>query len=170
MSEDEVIAQAFIDVRDGILSLDWQKICDAYEAISGEKIAIPKKPKTKLEKIREMMKDKAPEEPTEDDTDDEVEEKPAKKRGKKKEPANENAIEVVVKKEKGGTRFARDGFQVISTAPDPSEIAKNKKLAAKKDKSNRRVMVPLEEKFDPEDPDKDVRYNAKQPGIPAPWR
>jgi hypothetical protein len=56
MNEDQIIAQAFLSIRQGIITGDWNLVCQAYEAISGEKLEPPRqKPKSRLEAIREQM-------------------------------------------------------------------------------------------------------------------
>jgi hypothetical protein len=56
MNEDQIIAQAFLSIRQGIITGDWNFVCQAYEAISGEKLEPPRqKPKSRLEAIREQM-------------------------------------------------------------------------------------------------------------------
>lgn len=61
--EDKIIANAIMQIKEGILSLNWQLIADSYAAISGEKINVPtiiKKETSRLDAIRNMMKATSP--------------------------------------------------------------------------------------------------------------
>lgn len=52
--EDDIIANGLRLVRKGILSADWDLICQGYNSISGENLSVQKK-KTRLESIREKL-------------------------------------------------------------------------------------------------------------------
>jgi hypothetical protein len=59
-TEEDIIAEAFVLIKEGILTLNWEAILDGYEMISGERLELPEKPKSKLEKIREKLNKKEP--------------------------------------------------------------------------------------------------------------
>ncbi len=58
MSEDDIIAEGFSLVREGLISGDWSKVSEGYNLVSGEDLKPPEKQKTKLEKIREGIQSK----------------------------------------------------------------------------------------------------------------
>lgn len=129
IDEDAIIGSAFSILRKGIIDLDWEAVCLAYEMVSGEKLE-PKLPsKSRLEKIRENIKS-----PTND-------KKPPTKRRKKGVVAGEHAdkdlkpLPLVEEKFQGGRKFAKDGFIVIATELDDEEKKQNKKR-------NKKVKMP----------------------------
>jgi hypothetical protein len=165
MNEDEIIAQAFIDIKEGILEVNWQKVCGAYEKISGEKIEPPTKPKTRLEAIREKMQDKTP--------------KP-KKEPKKKEPKTVtdqdtgeeidiDESDVIIKKFQGGQRFAKEGFEVIEAEVDPTEQAKNLKLAQKKKSLPKHLRSAKPKDNSDDDADTESYRFYEKPKQKPPW-
>ncbi len=159
-NDDEIIAQAFIDLREGILSSDWQKVLSAYEAVTGEKLELPEeKPKSRLESIREQIAKKNPKQ---------------SKKSKKSETSTvikdgAEEIETTLTKSKGGKNFAQNGFNVLSTAPNEQEIEYNKKWARTKIKIPRDHQLESDRKrFNPEDPNREIGY-SDTPKIRAPW-
>ncbi len=79
-----------------------------------------------------------------------------------------NDIDAVVKNVKGGTRFARDGLQIIEAVPDPEEVAKNKKTARKNTVQRQKINFD-QYKTSKDDASKDVGYYDK-PNAPPSWR
>jgi hypothetical protein len=102
-SEDDIIAESFILIKEGILNGDWIKVCEAYENISGEKIEPPVKTETRLEKIRKVL--------SKSNKSEKVNSKKPVKNNKK----NKNEVKV----------------NIISTEEDEDEKQFNMKLAAK---------------------------------------
>jgi hypothetical protein len=164
-NEDEVIARGFLLVKEGILNTDWDKVCEAYKLISGEDIKPPVPEKSKLERIRDMMN--AP--PAEK----------AKPRGRKKkdskEPApqvlsaeDEEPQEVVLKKFKGGKRFAEHGFEVIEAGIDPAEQAKNLLLSQKKNPIPHQRSQKPKDNSDADVETTEARFHSK-PKFKPPW-
>lgn len=188
MNEDQIIAQGFKLLREGIVAGDWQRVCDSYELVSGEKLDPPnQKPKSRLESIREMILSDVPaatEEPQQKIVDatklsmNELKEAllkrgfgPDRLKGKKKdqlmellnkpigyEPVSQGSA---VQEFQGGNRFGQGKIKVISDPYDPLEASLNAKLKIHKD-----TRMPTTEK--PSDPDADFRLNTKPP-MP-PWR
>jgi hypothetical protein len=79
MNEEEIIAAGFLAVRTGILTGNWERVCEGYNLVSGESLEPPslEPPKTKLQKIREAI------EAAKDNSDDGEEDKKPAKRTKK---------------------------------------------------------------------------------------
>lgn len=158
-NEDEIIANAFIKVRDGILTKNWQLVLEAYKDISGEELALPEDPpKSRLEAIREKINPEI---------------KSAKKSRKTKvdkKPKEQglDGINVVTEKLKGGEKFAKEGFQVISIAPNEEEIAKNKQVALNKTKMPRKEKKTTDRRYNPDDPDREIGYRDR-PLVGPPW-
>jgi hypothetical protein len=74
MEEEETIAAGFLAVRTGILTGNWERVCEGYNLVSGESLEPPslEPPKTKLQKIREAIE-------AAKDNSGEEDEKPAKR-------------------------------------------------------------------------------------------
>jgi hypothetical protein len=160
INEDDLIAESFLKIREGILNQDWKLVLEAYKDISGEELELPaEKPKTRLESIREKMGQKP------------VEKKERKPRAKKEKTLKTDEIEginVVTEKVKGGKNFAKDGFQVLSVAPNEEEIKENKKRAVNKTRMARKPKLTQSKEFSYDNPDGDTRYRDR-PLAGAPW-
>ena len=164
--EDEIIAKGLLSVKEGIVSGDWNKVCEGYNSISGEDLKPFEKPKSRLESIREMMKVENP-----------PAEKPKKGGRKKKEPQAEPTDEdeddgqgVQVKKFKGGKRFAKEGFEVIEAEINEEERERNLKAASKK-----KTVLPHKRAEKPKDtsdadPDSDTYRYYDKPKLRPSWR
>ena len=194
-NEEEIIAHAFVLVKKGIIAGDWQTICDAYEAISGEKLSPPSVPqKSKLERIREKLAAAAEEtissgqDGQQDNSHLTVKELTNKLKesgysakdlkGKKKSDLlallddaksdllNDDDILTKVIKQKGGKLFAKEGFDIISTEEDPIEAAKNKARLKNKIK---RAIQSHRVTVPNDDPEASYRYQDS-PKHQPPWK
>jgi hypothetical protein len=192
-NEDQIIADAFLTLRQGILEGNWQLVCDAYEAVSGERIAL-EKPKTRLEKIREAMNldtEEVQAEPEEKVISIEsmtvkelktyllgvgIKEKDLKNKNKSQlldllpqTSVSEPVVKTINEDEiKGGDRFGRGTVKIISDGFDPIEAGLNKKAAEKKTKLPASVRsAPI--KDNSEDDSAEFRFYNK-PKMAPPWR
>lgn len=162
-NEDEIIANAFLKIREGVLSSNWKLIAEAYKDISGEELELPEeKPKSRLEAIREKMNQSTP-------TKKPAGRKNAKKPEEKLQTQEMEGINVVTQKHQGGTKFAQSGFEVISIAPNEDERKENRKRAINKTKIPRPAKDTQSKKYDAENPDREIGYRDR-PSVPAPWR
>jgi hypothetical protein len=155
--EDVLIANAFIDVREGIVTGNWQKVCDAYESVSGKKLEPPNQPKkTRLEQIRELMGDPEEESDVSSEDDDIEDEKVTIQKTKKKPREKKDLIEL----------------EVISDPYDAKTAKKNQELLKKKPRVERdkqkREMAPKDTSGDDTIED-GPRYYSNPPLKPS-WR
>lgn len=147
ITDDDIIAAGLIKVREGILSGNWESVCEGYNSISGEELKpfVQEKPKSRLDNIRNLMA-------LEDDG--EPDKKPRQKRAKKPKPETDHNVDeetgaillpevtgnddeempVLTKRFKGGKRFASKGFEVIQTPVSADERERNEKVAKLKPK------------------------------------
>lgn len=198
-NEDQVIADSLMRIRSGIIAGDWQVVCDGYNAVSGENLSPPASVATvssKLDKIRSLLKkptantDAAVVVSTEVVADEDaaavdldkmtvkdlrayavgigVAESVAGKSKPQilklvKQALKDNKITVVTKK--SGT------LQIITTAEDPGELARNAAEASKKPKMPTRQprKIDLASLERSKNPDAPVRYLDK-PTTQPPWR
>ncbi len=182
-NEDDIIVKAFLLVKEGVQSQEWKLIVDAYELITGEKLEIPQKAKSRLEAIREKMGQSKNSDLSNKELTDKLKYKgftDKELKNKKKadllslledsfksegpnddeEDEDEDDEEIRVEKQQGGSRFATNGFEVISTPPNEREASKNKRKAKKKFKSPRRENITdLAKKFDPNNDKRDIGYH-----------
>lgn len=189
-NEDYIIAQAFILIKEGVESLDWNKICDAYENITGEKIQPPEKKKSRLENIREMMQTSSSNEKNEENklillADEDVKDLTAPQLKKKlidigiendniKNMKKAQLLRLLNEKQNSlklpkPNRKDSDkpNIQIISSPYDSSEAEKNEKIASTKIKTK-----PAKRGFSFKNNDDDeaaIRYNDKPTHAP-PWR
>jgi hypothetical protein len=176
IDEDETIAMSFLLIKEGVLSKDWTKVIEAYGLVTGEQLSLPIEQKSRLDNIRQLMKDKnsPPKKSWEDLTakeikqsllDMEISQEELKNKSKKElvQLARTKAIvqnpEIV--KESNGT------MQVITGGFDPEEAKHNQSLAARKPKlpsTKRQTNVADSSKTE-----QDVRFYKEPPKAP-PWR
>lgn len=176
MTEEEVIATAFIKIEKGVTLADWSLVCEAFFDITGKNIEPPQKPKTKLEKIRELMDKKAelenPASASEQPSakivmpgDDDFAAEPVTVDTIKDSDDEKNPLVLKPQRAKGGTRFAKDGVTIYSVDSDKKLATKNQKEAkaanASKDKSRRDNTL---KDFESEE----VRFTTK-PKVAPPW-
>lgn len=162
IDEDELIAEGFIKLKQGILSQDWQMVLEVYNSISGETLKLPEQKKSRLEKIREKMQSSPPVS---------IEEKKDSQEPIKKDVVIDGSEEInlTTKKEKGGKIFSKEGFEVVSAIPDEEERRKNQELARKKVKVPRpRHDKNLEKVYNSNKNSEGIGY-SDQPKQPPPW-
>lgn len=174
--EDAIIANAFLLVREGIINNDWNKICDAYYQVSGEELHPPTPPKSRLENIRDLMKDVKPVENQEQELIDELVELGADLETVSKMPkkilektlnelrsAKEPMVnpQEVVEQDKGNIFPGKQ--KIITDGFNPIEAQINKNRSSRQKVEIRNTNIP-----DIKDENADIRYNNK-PSRPPPW-
>ena len=161
MTEDEIISNGLLFIRDGIIHNDWTQVCNGYGVITGEELPPPAPVKvlTKLEKIRAAValagtaeaseQEKAPEVPSEVEKAPEA---PKKRRGRPSKgetvtvidssasekavsPATTDKTIMEVKETKVGS------MTYITGGEDRQELERNILLDAKKDKLAKRPIT-----------------------------
>jgi hypothetical protein len=129
---DAIIAEAFIKVKEGLLTKDWELVSDAYELISGERIEV--EPQDRLEKIRSMMGG--------------VQEERPRKKSKTKKVTSKISSEFIdpatVREEKTDS-----GLIIVTTDIDEEEAEINERFAQKK------MNMPVKRSAPPKDNSKD---------------
>jgi hypothetical protein len=56
MTEEEIIATGLSLIKQGVLTSDWDKVCEGYKGILGEDLQPPKKePVSRLSKIKNLI-------------------------------------------------------------------------------------------------------------------
>jgi HPt (histidine-containing phosphotransfer) domain-containing protein len=186
--EDLLFAQVLAQIKNAVLSADWNLVCVAYNRITDEDLQPPaEKPKSKKERIKALL------EAQQSDTVEEVIEtiqentkeltvsqlkEYAKQLGAKSKGysgKNKEQLLDLIKKYKaaqepeivqtneteiqGGKRFGLGTIKIIDGGFDPVEVELNKKTA--------RVRKPVEQRTtaieDTTNTDKDFRFNANPP-------
>ena len=130
MTEEEVIVNGLIKIKEGVLNQDWNAVCEGYAEITGEDL----KPKeSKLAKIRRLTAEKQAQKPVKQKVSKETKAKSDIVIAQPEDVValteeNEPVIDPneVVVKQVGKLKF-------ITTKADPKEKAKNEQIAAKQD-------------------------------------
>jgi hypothetical protein len=201
-NEEQIIADALLKIRAGIVAGDWTQVCEGYNSVSGEELLPPKENAVvinKLDKIRLLLKKPAAKTTEsgeavistevvadEDSVAVDLDKMNIKDlrayaatlgltkeiEGKKKpqilsvvkNALKDNKITVVTKK-------TDSGLQIITTAENPEEIARNALEASRKPKmpARQRTKIDLASMSRDKNPDAPVRYMDK-PTTQPPWR
>ncbi len=160
--DDLVIIEALKDIKVAVATFDWELVAKAYNSITGEdlKILKPEKKKTKLERIREGLKETKPKVEIEIAT-------PAKKNDQKsKNDLDLPQLDLVEKTTQDGANGKP--LKIITTVFDEQEAQENKESARKKiniEISRRDTEL---DKLDNSNTEKDVRF-SKDPKKKPPW-
>lgn len=169
--EDVLLAKGMILIKEGILQNNLKSIENGYNLITDEGISFPTvESKTKLERLKETLKQA--ETPSEDGIKEEIAgvDKPIKAKkssSKKSKLDNEENVSIIITEQKGGTKFARDGIQIISSEPDEDEIKSNK-LAAKKTTNTQIKQRTSPPRDNSNDENREVGY-IDRPAMKPPW-
>lgn len=190
-NDDEIIARALINIREAVLTQNWQIVCDAYNSITNEDLKIPEKKKGRRETIQGLMagiqqhkaKEVEKDMPVislevESMTIPEIKEQLLSLGFNDNDFKNKNKSDLlgmlnnnktdINQYQDGGTRFGKGKIQIISD-PYNDELAKeNQKIADKT------IKVPVQRsgpvKDNSKDEKADVRFYDQSSISPPPWR
>lgn len=142
MSDEEIIVESLLMIKNGVLTGDWQLVCNAYTMVTGEEIEVPQEeeqqPEGKIDKIRRLMQEKS-EQPVSKQTGGRKK-KTVKKKNKKEDDTvgevDESEITIGTltrtRQTKGAKRFGSDKIQLVSTFENEDERDLNSTIVKKK--------------------------------------
>lgn len=131
-SDDETIFRGLSNVREGILSGEWDLVCEGYNLITEDNLEPPDKPKlSKLERIRAKLKSES----TEEENDEEINEET--------EDVQDGGMIIKTVERPDNARFGAGKLEIISSPINKKQQIQNQKHAAAKPRITKPRINPL---------------------------